>query len=85
VYGVREELAANIEDVISRRMGLQYYSWRDAIKAAPVVGYLMAQELNWTSAQEHEAVTRYVERINFFLERAGLHPEPDPAGRSSAA
>jgi hypothetical protein len=45
----------------------------------------MAQELNWTSAQEHEAVTRYVERINFFLERAGLHPEPDPAGRSSAA
>ena len=85
VYGVREELAANIEDVISRRMGLQYYSWRDAIKAAPVVGYLMAQELNWTSAQEHEAVTRYVERINFFLERAGLHPEAVPVGRSSAA
>ena len=85
VYGVREELAANIEDVISRRIGLQYYSWRDAIKAAPVVGSLMAQELQWTSAEEHEAATRYVERINFFLERAGLHPEASPAGRSSAA
>ena len=85
VYGVREELAANIEDLISRRIGLQYYSWRDAIKAAPVVGSLMAQELQWTSAEEHEAATRYVERINFFLERAGLHPEASPAGRSSAA
>src|SRR5258708_30790888 len=52
VYAVREELAAKIEDVISRRIGLQYYSWRDAIKAAPVVGSLMAQELQWTSAQE---------------------------------
>jgi len=85
VYGVREELAANIEDLISRRIGLQYYSWRDAIKAAPVVGSLMAQELQWTSAEEHEAATRYVERINFFLERAGLHPEASPAGHSSAA
>jgi hypothetical protein len=44
----------------------------------------MAQELQWTSAQEHEAVTHYVERINFFLERAGLQPEPSAVGRSSA-
>ena len=85
VYAVREELAATIEDVISRRLGLQYYSWRDAIHAAPVVGSLMAQELHWTAAQERDAVTRYVERINFLMERAGLKPEANPAGRSSAA
>jgi glycerol-3-phosphate dehydrogenase len=85
VYAVREELAARIEDVISRRIGLQYYSWRDAIKAAPVVGSLMAKELQWTNAQEHEAVNHYVERINFFLQRAGLQPEGNPVGRSSAA
>ena len=85
VYAVREELAAKIEDVISRRIGLQYYSWRDAIKAAPVVGSLMAQELQSTSAQEREAVNHYVERINFFLQRAGLQPEDHPVGRSSAA
>jgi hypothetical protein len=71
--------------VISRRIGLQYYSWRDAIKAAPVVGSLMAHELQWSSVQEHEAVERYVERINFFLERAGLQTEPKPSGRNSAA
>ena len=85
VYAAREELAADIEDVISRRIGLQYYSWRDAIKAAPLVGSLMAQELQWTSAQEREAVVRYVGRINFFLQRAGLQPEASPAGRGSAA
>jgi len=85
VYAVREELAATIEDVISRRIGLQYYSWRDAIKAAPIVGSLMAQELQWTDVQAQEAVTRYVERINFFLQRAGLPPEAGPVGRSSAA
>jgi glycerol-3-phosphate dehydrogenase len=85
VYAAREELAATIEGVISRRIGLRYYSWRDAIKAAPVVGSLMAQELRWATAQEHEAVTRYVERINFLLERAGLQPEPSAVGRSSAA
>jgi hypothetical protein len=45
----------------------------------------MAQELHWTAAQERDAVTRYVERINFLMERAGLKPEANPAGRSSAA
>jgi glycerol-3-phosphate dehydrogenase len=85
VYAVREELAAKIEDVVSRRIGLQYYSWRDAIKAAPVVGSLMAQELQWTSAQEREAVNRYVDRVNLFLQGAGLEAEPNPPSRSSAA
>ncbi|HYL85468.1 MAG TPA: glycerol-3-phosphate dehydrogenase/oxidase [Candidatus Angelobacter sp.] len=85
VYAVREELSATIEDVISRRIGLQYYSWRDAIKAAPVVGSLMARELQWTGLQEHQAVTGYVERINFLLERAGLQTEANPVGHISAA
>jgi glycerol-3-phosphate dehydrogenase len=85
VYAVREELAATIEDVISRRIGLQYYSWRDSIEAVPVVGSLMAHELQWTSVQEHEAVTSYVERINFFMHRAGLQAEANPVGHISAA
>jgi glycerol-3-phosphate dehydrogenase len=84
VYAVREEMAATIEDVISRRIGLQYYSWMDAIRVAPVVGSLMAQELEWTGAQEQEAVTRYAERINSFLQHAGLLPEASPVGSGSA-
>ncbi|WP_158945160.1 glycerol-3-phosphate dehydrogenase/oxidase [Granulicella sp. S190] len=42
IYAVRQEMAVTIEDVLARRIGLQMYSWRDAIDAAPVVGWLMA-------------------------------------------
>jgi glycerol-3-phosphate dehydrogenase len=85
VYAVREELAATIEDVISRRIGLQYYSWKDSIKAAPVVGSLMARELQWTSVEEREAVSSYSRRINFFLRSAGLVTATNSAEQSSAA
>jgi len=76
VYSVREELAQTIEDVLSRRLGVQYYSWRDAIHAAPVAGSLMAKELQWTSAEANSAIQGYVDKINRSLERAGLQAEP---------
>src|SRR5262245_2993738 len=28
VYAVREELAARVKDVLARRVGVQFYSWR---------------------------------------------------------
>ena len=82
VYCVREELAATIEDVLARRTGIQFYSWREAIQAAPVVGSLLAEELKWSNAEAKSAITTYVERINRLLEHAGLEPER-PAGRST--
>jgi glycerol-3-phosphate dehydrogenase len=75
VYCIRKELAATIEDVIARRLGIQFYSWREAVHAAPVVGSLMAQELNWSIDQTKSAVTSYVSKIDRLLERAGLEPE----------
>src|SRR5215469_2141424 len=56
---VRQERAATLEDVIARRSGLQFYSWRDAIHAAPVVAKLMAKELHWSSEQTSSAITGY--------------------------
>jgi len=88
VYCVRHELAATIEDVLARRLGVQFYSWRDAIYAAPVVGSLMAQELHWSDAEAKSAITAYVDKINHLLERAGLdqeRSEGSSAGRSTAA
>jgi glycerol-3-phosphate dehydrogenase len=88
VYCVRHELAATIEDVLARRLGVQFYSWRDAIHAAPVVGSLMAQELHWSDAEAKSAITAYVDKINHLLERAGLdqeRSEGSSAGRSTAA
>jgi glycerol-3-phosphate dehydrogenase len=72
VYSVRYEMAATIEDVLARRIGLQFYSWRDAIEAAPVVGSLMAAELHWDDAYASEALHRYGEKINHLLDSAGL-------------
>jgi len=78
VYSVREELAATIEDVLARRLGVQFYSWREAIHAAPVVGSLMAEELQWSNTDTKLAITRYVGKINHLLEQAGLEPETFP-------
>jgi len=75
VYCVRKELAATIEDVLARRLGVQFYSWREAIHAAPVVGSLMAKELNWPNDQANSAIASYIRKINHFLEQAGLEPE----------
>jgi glycerol-3-phosphate dehydrogenase len=85
VYSMREELAATIEDVLARRTGIQFYSWREAIQAAPVVGSLMAEELRWSDAEAKTAITAYVDKINHLLERAGLEQERSEgssAGRS---
>jgi glycerol-3-phosphate dehydrogenase len=79
VYAVRHEMAATIEDVLARRIGMQLYSWRDAIQAAPVVGSLMAKELRWTSSFTLAAITHYVEKINHLLDSAGLSRKRSPA------
>lgn len=86
VYSVREELAATIEDVLARRTGIQFYSWREAIQAAPVVGSLMAEELRWSSEETKSAISGYVNHIHHLVERAGLEPqqsEDSAAGRSA--
>src|SRR5277367_565174 len=58
VFGAREELAVSIEDVLARRIGLQLYSWRDAITAAPIVAAYLADELGWSLTQSQEAIQR---------------------------
>ena len=83
VYSVRHEMACTIEDVLARRLGMQFYSWRDAFDAAPVVGSLMAEELQWTSSVAREAVTSYVEKINHLLDSAGLSSDPSASLISS--
>lgn len=72
IYAIREEMAATIEDVLARRIGLQLYSWRDALAAAPAVGALMAEELNWSGSVTDAAVNGYVAKIRHLLASAGL-------------
>ncbi len=72
IYSVRREMAATVEDTIARRLGLQFYSWRESIEAAPVVGSLMAAELGWSREFADGEVNRYLKKMHHILEAAGL-------------
>ena len=75
VYSARQEMASTIEDILARRIGLELFSWRDAIDAAPFVGLLLANELGWSTSQTRVAVDEYIAKINHYLITAGLEPQ----------
>jgi glycerol-3-phosphate dehydrogenase len=72
VYSIRQEMAISIEDVLSRRLGLQYFDWRLAAQAAPAVGRILAGELGWCSARARNEIDSYIERISRSLETLGV-------------
>ncbi|MBV8730923.1 MAG: FAD-dependent oxidoreductase [Acidobacteriia bacterium] len=76
VYSVREEMAVSIEDVLSRRLGLQLFDWRLAIQAAPMVGNILARELGWTRSRTEEEVRLYIDQIRTSLYALGLDLVP---------
>jgi glycerol-3-phosphate dehydrogenase len=84
VYAVRYEMALAIEDVLARRIGLQFFSWSDCIDAAPIVGPLMQKELEWTNAFTSDAVAGYVKKIQHLLDSAGLRKHTLPLHSQSA-
>jgi len=73
VYAVREEMAETIEDVLARRIGLQFHDWQASMAAAPVVGGYLAKEFGWKPEEEAAAVHAYVAHIEGMLERSGLN------------
>ena len=76
LYAARKEMALTVEDVLARRIGLQMYGWRLAIRASTVVAALLGSELGWTADQEDAAVDEYVSKVNHLLAAAGQAPEP---------
>ena len=80
IYSARAEMAMTIEDVLFRRLGLQLYSWRSAIHAAPIVASLLGRELGWSPDQSRSAAREYEAKINRLLMLAGLEPERDSTG-----
>ena len=79
VYAIREELAATIEDVLARRLGVQFYSWRGARDAAATVGAILAAELGWNDDQMQSSVNDYVSYIDRLLDLAGLQRDTSDA------
>jgi glycerol-3-phosphate dehydrogenase len=72
VFAARDEMAVTIEDVLARRTGLQLWSWKDAIRAAPSVGALLGRELGWSDDQTRSAVDQYVGKIHDLMQKSGI-------------
>lgn len=88
VYCARNEMACTIEDILARRVGLQLYSWRAAIQAAPAAASLLRAELGWSGEAERSAIDAYTGKIERLLQLAGLAPEttvPEPDLRKGSA
>jgi glycerol-3-phosphate dehydrogenase len=65
-------MAVTIEDILARRIGLQYFDWKMAIEAAPVVASHLAQQLAWSDQERDDAVQAYVTKINRWRTAIGL-------------
>ena len=85
VYAARNEMAMSVEDVLARRIGLQLFSWRLAIQAAPTVASLLRQELGWSAEQEQIAVEQYIAKVNHMITTAGQAPEPVASAKGELA
>jgi glycerol-3-phosphate dehydrogenase len=75
-FAARFEMAMTIEDVLARRIGLQFYGWNDAIGAAPATADILSRELGWSEADRGRALSEYVEKIRSFQRKAGLTVAP---------
>lgn len=75
IYAIREEMAQTIEDVLLRRIGMQFHSWKEATRAAPLVCQLLAQEFGWSKAHSEEELGAYLAAIGHLFRSAGI-PNP---------
>jgi len=76
VYSIRKEMAISIEDVLSRRLGLQYFDWRLAAQAAPAAARILARELGWCADRARSEVGSYTGLISRYLTTLGLDGIP---------
>ncbi len=76
-FAARFEMAMTIEDVLARRVGLQFYGWSETIAAAPATAEVLMRELGWSKADRDNALTEYVKKIRDLQRKAGLTVPPE--------
>jgi glycerol-3-phosphate dehydrogenase len=67
VWGVREEMARTVEDVLSRRTRALFLNAKAALAAAPRVARLMARELAKDETWERDQLFRFAELAQGYL------------------
>jgi glycerol-3-phosphate dehydrogenase len=71
-YSARNEMGATLDDLLERRTGLQFYSWKTAMAAAPVVAAVMQKEMGWDEAHTQREVDDYVRTISSWTQKIGV-------------
>ncbi len=69
------EMAVSIEDVLARRVGLEFFSWSASREAAPVVGTILGPQLGWSAEQTESRIREYEKKIDRYFSVAGLAAE----------
>ena len=59
VYACRYEMAVTLDDILTRRLHVNFEAWGRAIDVAPVVAKRMAAELGWDAAEQKRQVAAY--------------------------
>ena len=72
VFCARCEMALSIEDILTRRIGLESHGWEEARAAAPSVAELLAAEFHWPAESKQDALEQYLARIDRQAHVAGL-------------
>jgi glycerol-3-phosphate dehydrogenase len=67
IWGVRHEMARNVEDILARRVRALFLNARAAIDMAPVVAGLIAKELDKDAAWEKDQVKAFTLLANGYL------------------
>ena len=67
VWGVREEMAMTVDDVLSRRLRATFLDARAAIDSAPKVASIMAQEMRKDAEWEKEQIDKFISIAKNYL------------------
>ncbi len=62
-YACHSEMALTLDDVLSRRLHLNFEDWSQGVQPAPVVAQVMARELSWNARETEVQVAKYREKV----------------------
>ena len=62
-YACRSEMAMTLDDVLTRRLHLNFEDWSQGTQPAPQVANVMSRELGWSASEIEAQVMRYVEKV----------------------
>ncbi|BCX03520.1 MAG: FAD-dependent oxidoreductase [Candidatus Roseilinea sp.] len=63
VYACRCEMAMTLDDVLARRLHLNFEDWSRGVEPAPAVAQVMARELGWSPREVEAQVAQYRDRV----------------------